>query len=407
MKLKAWFNNRPVHTKLTLINVIVVLAALLPIICMTLVSEFYAVRQAAVREAEVQADIIRDNASAAMAFGDAASAREILHTLSAAPDILGADLLTPDGRSFVHYKHEAGSQSHAGPVGASDHSQVDWSSIRVFRKVYLKQQWVGDLVVETSLKSLYDRLRLYLLINVISTAIGFAIAYPLSLHLKESITAPLADLMNLAQHVTRHQDYGSARAVSKRDDEIGSLSRAFDNMLTNIHERDLKLSQMAYYDNVTGLTNRHYFMERVEQAVGNALRYGSRTCLMFIDLDDFKLVNDTHGHDVGDMLLREVAARLTGILRDSDVLSRLGGDEFAVITENVRDAKGPEVLAQKMIASLSSPMELNGCAIVIGASIGIALCPEHASNVAGLMKSADTAMYRAKEQGKNRYCLHA
>lgn len=405
MRFRTWFANRPVHAKLTLINVVVVLAALLPIICITLGSEFYAVRQASVREAEIQADIIRDNASAAMAFGDRESASEILNSLKASPDVLQAALFTPDGEMLAHYWHPEGRASIASPNRGSDHLHVDWSTIRVIRQVRLKQQWVGELVVETGLTPLYRRLRMYLLVNVLSIILGFAIAYPLSLRLKESITAPLADLMNLARHVTTHQDYASARAVNDRSDEIGSLSRAFDKMLAHIHERDLKLSQMAYYDNVTGLTNRHYFMERLEQTVGNVVRYGTRACLMFIDLDDFKIVNDTHGHDVGDALLRAVAGRLTGVLRDTDVVCRLGGDEFAVIIEHVRDTSGLEVLARKIIASLSAPMDLHGRSIVVGASVGVSLCPDHAGNVTNLLKAADIAMYRAKEQGKNRYCF--
>ncbi len=172
-------------------------------------------------------------------------------------------------------------------------------------------------------------------------------------------------------------------------------------MLSGVHERDLKLSQMAYYDNVTKLTNRHYFMERLAQAVNNATRYGNRCCLMFIDLDNFKIVNDTLGHHVGDDLLREVATQLTRVTRNSDVLCRIGGDEFAIILENTDDMEGPGILAQKIIDTLSQPMTLHGEGVLIGASIGISTCPEHADNIADLLRTADLAMYQAKAKGKN------
>ncbi|HUE90569.1 GGDEF domain-containing protein [Pseudomonas sp.] len=136
-------------------------------------------------------------------------------------------------------------------------------------------------------------------------------------------------------------------------------------MLSDVHERDRKLSQMAYYDNVTGLTNRDYFMERLDQAASNALRYGSHFCLMFIDLDNFKIVNDTLGHQVGDELLREVARQLTEVSRNSDVRCRIGGDEFAVILENIQDLEGTGVLAQKIIDNLSWPINLHGLEITI------------------------------------------
>lgn len=172
-------------------------------------------------------------------------------------------------------------------------------------------------------------------------------------------------------------------------------------MLSDVHERDRKLSQMAYYDNVTGQTNRHYFMAHLDPAASNALRYSSHFCLMFIDMDNFKIVNDTLGHHIGDELLRGVASHLTRVTRNSDVLCRIGRDEFAIILENVNDIEGPNILAQKIIGTLSRPMTQHGQDILIGASIGISACPEHADTAAGQLRKADVPMYQAKSEGKN------
>ena len=401
-----WFANRPVHSKLNLITIIVVLAAVMPVVGITLGSEYYALRRAALQEARIQAEIIGQNVAAAMAFRDQEAAVEILEALKASPAVMQATLLLPDGTRLADYRHP---QSGHPPIVAThegDYALVKEGVVRVYRQVFLKRQEVGQLIVETSLSPLYRRLRFYLVISVLATLLGLALAYRLSMRLKDSITVPLSELMQWATHVTHKQDYASRQLTEDRQDEIGHLSKAFDKMLAQIHERDLKLSQMAYYDNVTGLNNRHYFMERLEQAVGNALRYGGRTCLMFIDLDDFKIVNDTHGHDVGDALLREVAAQLNSVLRDSDVLCRLGGDEFAVIMENVRDLAGLETVARKIIGTLSQPMTLHGHSTVVGASIGLSICPSHGEDVMTLLKAADLAMYKAKEQGKNRYQIY-
>lgn len=405
MTAKQWLNNRPIHTKLNLINALVVLAALIPIIGITLGYEYYSVRRASVHEAGIQADIIRDNVAAAMAFSDGESASEILEALHSSPNVIQAVLLLPNQAVLARYV-KPGTSPAAIAESEFDGAIVEQPVIRISRKIFLKQDPVGWLVTETSMSPLHERLRLYLLVNLLSISIGFAIAYPLSVRLKESITAPLSDLMALASHVTTHQDYAASRAPSRSQDEIGCLSRAFDKMLSNIQERDLKLSQMAYYDNVTGLTNRHYFMERLEQTVANTLRYGTRACLMFIDLDDFKIVNDTHGHHVGDTLLRTVAKRLSELLRDNDIVCRIGGDEFAVIVDNIRDLNGPAVLAQKIIAKLSTPMSLHGHEIVVGASIGFSISPDNALNTADFLRTADMAMYKAKEQGKNRFCIY-
>ena len=403
MSFRQWLANRPIHAKLSLINTLVVLSALLPIIGITLGYELYAARQATLLEAQTQADIIRDNVAAAAAFGDAQSASEILDTLRSSPAATQAVLLLPNGQILARYTAPGISSPSPTKLDERDQAQANWDYVLVARNVYLKQDIVGWLTVETSIEPLYQRLRLYLLVKLLSIAFGFAIAYPLSLRLKESITAPLSELMAQARHVTPHQDYNPRRRASDRHDEIGSLSRAFDKMLSSVHERDLKLSQMAYYDNVTGLTNRHYFMERLDQSVNNARRYGSRFCLMFIDLDNFKIVNDTQGHHVGDELLREVASHLTQVTRNSDVLCRIGGDEFAIILENIHDMEGPCILAQKIIDTLSGPMPLDGQNIHIGASIGISAYPDHADNTADLLRMADVAMYQAKSNGKNRY----
>ena len=124
---------------------------------------------------------------------------------------------------------------------------------------------------------------------------------------------------------------------------------------------------------------------------------------MFIDLDDFKIVNDTLGHHIGDELLREVGRRLSGVLRNNDLVCRIGGDEFAVILENVKDLHTPTKLAEKIIAALSQPAMLQGHSVVVGASIGISVCPDHAGDTAGLLKTADSAMYVAKGRTKNTY----
>jgi diguanylate cyclase (GGDEF)-like protein len=124
---------------------------------------------------------------------------------------------------------------------------------------------------------------------------------------------------------------------------------------------------------------------------------------MFIDLDDFKIVNDTMGHEVGDHLLREVGVRLSGSFRGNDVVCRIGGDEFAVILENVKDIEVAETLAQKLIGTLVQPLHLRGKEVVVGASIGIGACPDNATTTPDLLRIADAAMYQAKAAGKNQY----
>jgi diguanylate cyclase (GGDEF)-like protein len=153
----------------------------------------------------------------------------------------------------------------------------------------------------------------------------------------------------------------------------------------------------ALHDPLTGLHNRSYFRERVEQAVLHGKAGGERTCLMLIDLDRFKEVNDTLGHHNGDQLLRQIGTRLKNELRDSDTVARLGGDEFGVLLRNVADTTQVVRTAERILTCLKQPLFFMGLTLDVGASIGISLFPDHARDVDALLQRADVAMYVAKE----------
>lgn len=402
MKLQDWFHNQSIQYKLSGITAVVIVAALLPIGSVMLGYEYHAIRKAALEEVQIQADIIRNNAAGALAFQDPVTAAEVLGTLRASPSVAQAMLFLPDGRSFAHYTP---SDTAPGPLPQEqrvDSATASWKSILVVRSVHLKSQMVGWLVIESSLNAFYVRIQLYAAVIILCALAGLALAQWLARRLITRITEPLSRLVALTHHVADQKDYTLRETVESKD-EIGDLSQAFNTMLSHIHERDVRLNQLAYYDSVTGLANRHYFKERADQAVGNALRYGGRCCLMFIDLDRFKAVNDSLGHDVGDELLQAVAQRLRTTLRNNDVVCRIGGDEFAVILENVQNVNDVARLAQKMIDALEKSFLLRGHGISIGASIGISVCPDHADSMAELLRCADIAMYQAKAQGRGQF----
>ncbi|RUM66970.1 MAG: hypothetical protein DSZ05_03525 [Sulfurospirillum sp.] len=164
-----------------------------------------------------------------------------------------------------------------------------------------------------------------------------------------------------------------------------------------------KLNILAHYDLLTNLPNRALFQDTLTRKLSKAKRNKSKLSLMFIDLDNFKMINDTLGHDYGDLLLIEVAKRLTGILREEDLVARLGGDEFTVILDDIKDTAYPSIVAQKIIDSLSQPIKLKDEIGYIGASVGIAIYPDDATQKEDLIKNADMAMYSAKTSGKNVY----
>ena len=164
-----------------------------------------------------------------------------------------------------------------------------------------------------------------------------------------------------------------------------------------------QLAQLASFDALTGLPNRALFADRLEQALLKAERSNGNVGLLFLDLDGFKVVNDSLGHSVGDTLLRAVGERLKNCVRDGDTVARLGGDEFTLILTTLSSAEDAAVVAQKVLDALQEPFHLSGRAVHVGASIGITTYPEDGADVENLVKHADTAMYHAKHLGKNRY----
>jgi len=171
-------------------------------------------------------------------------------------------------------------------------------------------------------------------------------------------------------------------------------------------EMQKKLELLAYHDALTGLPNRKLFQDRLHQALNYSRRNRKRFAVFFLDLDKFKEVNDTAGHDVGDQLLIEVSRRLQGLLRETDSVCRIGGDEFTILLADLQDKDRATLVAAKVIAAINEPVEINGQSFSVGSSIGISYFPEHGKIAEELMKNADDAMYISKANGRNQYTLY-
>ncbi len=171
--------------------------------------------------------------------------------------------------------------------------------------------------------------------------------------------------------------------------------------ITQRKATEKQLEYQAYYDALTGLPNRLLFRDRVINAIAQAKRHRRGMAVMYLDLDHFKLVNDGLGHSVGDALLSEVATRLQGSIRASDTISRLGGDEFTILLNDTNSSDGVFAVARKVLQSLARPFRVNGHELFVTGSIGISIYPSDGEDVETLLKCADSAMYRAKELGRN------
>jgi len=185
-------------------------------------------------------------------------------------------------------------------------------------------------------------------------------------------------------------------------DEITNFLAIFSD-ITSRKQTEQRLAYLAHYDDLTGLPNRALFYERVSRAIYHAQQHSGLVAVMFLDLDRFKYVNDTWGHVVGDLLLKEVAYRLTDCLHKTNTVARLGGDDFAIVLEKVKNTKQISDIAQRLLDAMLSPFYLEGHETFVTVSIGVSVYPNDGEDVDTLLKNADAAMYRAKERGRNNY----
>ncbi|MDE2093838.1 MAG: GGDEF domain-containing protein, partial [Burkholderiales bacterium] len=167
------------------------------------------------------------------------------------------------------------------------------------------------------------------------------------------------------------------------------------------------LEALALHDVLTGLPNRRLLMDRLSLAIAHARRNDGTMAMMFLDLDGFKQINDTLGHDAGDALLKAVATRLVAAVRQEDTVARLGGDEFVIALWELNHADAVAALVSKVVQAVSQPYGLQGRSVNVTASVGVSTYPTHGRDVDTLMKSADQALYEAKRSGKNGYRISA
>jgi diguanylate cyclase (GGDEF)-like protein len=188
-----------------------------------------------------------------------------------------------------------------------------------------------------------------------------------------------------------------------RHDEVGAMVKSFNELVIRLLQSQKQMSYLAHHDPLTGLPNRMAFQASMAQSIALAERQKGSLAVLFMDLDGFKLVNDTHGHDIGDLLLQQVATRLRECVRASDIIGRIGGDEFVLLmTDNPSEAEAGQI-ARKLIARVSEPYTIGNRLLAIGASIGIALYPDDADTADQLLVLADSAMYVAKRGGGQRH----
>jgi diguanylate cyclase (GGDEF)-like protein len=411
-----WLARQAVGTKLKWANLLTSGVVIFIAGCLLVGLQTYLSCASLLEQTRTAAAVTGKNLSAAIIFDDRDSGSDILGSLNAFADISNATVYDAGRTAFATYVRANHARVVPSSLLGSDSHRFSLRTLSVSRRVDYQGKQVGTIQLEADLAPTYQRMGWYVLAISILMLACLVFANVVITRLQRFVTEPLHALAQTSKSISEKGDF-SMRANVDASADLGLLARAFNAMLERIEHREvelhgeiderkrveLKLNRLAHFDSVTGLHNRHFFHERLAVAVAQAQRLNQRVSVLFLDLDNFKAVNDTLGHDIGDELLGVVAQRLTASVRGGDTVARIGGDEFAIILEHVADARAGEMVAQKCIDALAQMVRLNDNEIYVSASVGISSCPDDGTDVHALLKFSDTAMYYAKNAGKNTY----
>lgn len=406
--------------RLTKLNVQVLGTTLFVTFLLVAASLWFGLRGHQIQNTEASAAVLANSLAPTLLFQDKKSAMTEINAYAKRNVLLSVQLFDQQGALFVSWQRADNPMSAPIPAllpnGDEARLDMDWQSFSLTVPVHFQNERVGTLQVKESLNSLQQAMAWLLgFIAFITLLTLFLAAKGLRL-MQQRVLQPIVELAELADYAARHHDY-SRRGKIRRKDEVGRLTERLNELFkrTEIWQGELKqqlksqqqageaFKQLAHHDSLTELPNRLYFQNELQQRSEQSLKSGQNLALMFIDLDNFKTVNDSFGHDYGDEVLKIVASRMQQTLRSDDVLCRLGGDEFAVLLRGFSNEQDIEALAARLIQAIRSPMLIQQQLMPIGATIGLAFFPQDTADAALLLQKADEAMYHAKKAGKNTY----
>ncbi len=235
--------------------------------------------------------------------------------------------------------------------------------------------------------------------------------------LKRQLKKHLGDLLTKEDSFQSESFQSLLNAINKsydfKDKELRLFERTIDLNSQELNDansllkkQNEEITELATIDSLTGLSNRYAYNSKIDHAIKRAKRHNRNFALMFLDLDRFKIINDSLGHQIGDLLLQHVAMRIIHCVRSTDTVARLGGDEFTILLDEINDISDTSIVAKKILNKLSEPFHLEGHELSITASIGISTYPIDGSSLVELAKNADAAMYQAKESGRNNFQIY-
>jgi diguanylate cyclase (GGDEF)-like protein len=438
------FRNLSIRRKLTMIIMIIVTISLLLASVAFITSDRLYTQKNVGDNLRMMADMIAASSAAAVLFNDSTAAVETLDFLDSQENIETAIIYDADLELFARYRKENFAEPLPEPSGQTENLLFWGNYVELFTAITYQGEVIGSIYLRSNLQAAHDRLVWFLTIVGAVLSGSLLVAFTLIARMQHIVTAPLLRLSAIARRISTEQNY-SLRVQGMGKDELGILIHDFNAMLDEIKMRDEQLEkhkeeleervaqrtneleqanrQMAsskeeaesvakrmeyhaHHDDLTGLPNRVLLNDRLNTELSNARRKQSMLAVLYLDLDRFKLINDSLGHATGDELLRVVSQRLRSCLRDSDTVARLGGDEFMILLPQISSSPDAGRISNKIIAALNEPCSCNGHDLHITTSVGISVYPHDGTDTETLIKHADISMYRAKELGRNKVAYY-
>jgi diguanylate cyclase (GGDEF)-like protein len=374
--------------------------------------EIISYRKTLVDRISVLSEFISINSASALSSNNANKAQLILQSLKAEESIDYAVIYKPQGDEFASYKIKPSIvQLHKGHDRHWMHKKLPTefqflfvaNGLHVFKPILLNNEAIGYLSIFSNLKTLYEQIFNILSFTGLILLLTRLTVHYLSKSLQRRVSVPIQNLVDGMQQVSDKKDF-SFRLSPGEQDEIGFLIERFNSMLGQIEDRDTELEnyrdeleqeikertaslakvkeseqrvrQLAYSDELTGLPSRTSLHTYLQDVIKTSHRQNERFALLFLDLDGFKYVNDSLGHDVGDLLLKKIAQRLQGLLREVDFIARLSGDEFCIIIDKICDQYDAAYVANRCLEEMNEAIQLGAQEIRPRCSIGIAYYPD-------------------------------
>ncbi len=434
------FRNMPIRRKLTLLIVAISTVSLVLASIAFITSDRINTQQTVSDNLATMAAIIAANSSAPLLFSDPIAAKETLSFLKSQQHIQAAAIYEMDNTVFASYM-KPGLDIELPDTGLHTDNILFWGDyVELHTHIKYEGEEIGVVYLRSDMEVIHKRLMWFLGIVAIILVASSLVTLLLSAQLQRFITDPLLRLSAIARQICTEKNY-SLRVIGEGKDELGNLIKDFNAMLDEIQSRDTELNEHrskleervaqrtrdletantkleasriqaeavasrmeyhAHHDALTGLPNRILLNDRITSELAHARRQQTSAALLFLDLDRFKIINDSLGHAVGDQLLRVIARRLNNCVRDEDTVARLGGDEFMVLLPRISGSADAGRIARKIIDCLVNPISCNGHELHITTSIGISIFPHDGTDAETLIKHADISMYRAKELGRNK-----